>query len=103
MRALQGVLLGSVLSIPVVFWGLSKSKAGLTDGTEAKTAAVATVRPAARTSVVKRTAPVTRRAVPKDDYETVPASKMHIRVDDGSGGSGARPEQEALPQQPNER
>ncbi|BDC52538.1 hypothetical protein F183_A48530 [Bryobacterales bacterium F-183] len=88
IRVLQGIVLGIVLSIPVVLWGLSRAEeAQASAGSEpASTTGTAAAKPSTARSRKAKTGVIGRKQVPvrKPDGETIPASQMHLRVDDGS-------------------
>lgn len=92
MRVVQGVILGIVLSIPVVLWALSRAAAfqelpGDHDPV-AVTGAPSSARGASKAGNPSSPAVVRKRtpaaAVKRDEYVTVPPSQMHLRIDSGS-------------------
>jgi hypothetical protein len=83
MRTLQGVILGVVLTIPVVLWAYTRVHAG----SETGNSPVAAMPNAAPTRTSHKSAPAVttrKKAAPVAEVETIPASEMHIRIDDGS-------------------
>ena len=80
VRVLQGVILGAVLAVPVVLWGLSRVEGTLPEVPVDPSAA------AHPKASAKRGKPMMRRPVPVKarEAETIPAARMHIRIDDGS-------------------
>lgn len=87
IRVIQGIVLGAVLSVPVVLWGLSRAEATAPDADSAESGSVNAKPGAAGKPGFRKVKP----AVPKKpvrlrapEVETIPASQMHVRVDDGS-------------------
>ena len=92
VRVLQGVVLGAVLAIPVVLWGLSRVEASHMAGSGSETAPPAAARPAPRP---RPTAAAPRRPqASTPEVETIPASQMHLRIDDGSRPASPPPPQQ---------
>jgi hypothetical protein len=88
MRALQGVILGLVLTIPVVLWAYTRTRA-VQEPSGNPVVAIPNEVPAKAASKAssKRRIPVSQAA--DQEVETIPASEMHIRIDDGSRPSQA--------------
>lgn len=86
MRVIQGIVLGAVLSVPVVLWGLTRVDSALPGAeTESQSQTASQPRQGAAKSRRAKTAATRRHARPKTpDADTIPASQMHVRVDDGS-------------------
>lgn len=89
----QGIILGIVLSIPVVLWALSRAAAFQQPPADQDPAAVAGTaspgRTASKSGNPSAAATAPRKRVPgaqgkRDDYVTVPPSQMHLRIDNGS-------------------
>jgi hypothetical protein len=93
MKVVQGVILGIVLSIPVVLWALSRaaafqeSPAGQNPVAATDTAAPA--RAVSKPGNAAASSAAARKRVQgpqgkRDEYVTVPPSQMHLRIDNGS-------------------
>ena len=74
-RVMQGIMLGTVFAIPVALWAYTQANPP-SPVTREEVAASAT-------RAAKRSQPV-RKPVRVKDATTVPASQMHVRIDDGS-------------------
>jgi len=83
MRVVQGVMLGTVLLIPVGLWGYVKVRNYKQAQEEMLAVPMNNVAPQSKAA---KAAPATvaKRKTVRDGYVTVPASQMHVRIDDGS-------------------
>jgi hypothetical protein len=74
-RVMQGVMLGTVLAVPVALWAYTQAnpQPDITREAVASSAARA----------AKRSQPI-RKPMRVKDAPTIPASQMHVRIDDGS-------------------
>ncbi len=94
MRVVQGVILGIVLSIPVVLWALSRAAAFQESPAGQNPVAAAGTTAPGRAVVSKpgnaaASSAAARKRVQgpqgkRDEYVTVPPSQMHLRIDNGS-------------------
>lgn len=91
IRVVQGIVLGIVLSVPVVLWGLSRIENAAEEteptaespGHSSKTNGKPGFRKVKPGTYRKRT------AAPVAEAETIPAAQMHLRIDDGSHASAS--------------
>jgi hypothetical protein len=83
-RVVQGVMLGSVFAVPVALWAyMQASPQSLVPTAEPSPVSVA--RTARKTSAA-------RKATRVREADTIPASQMHIRIDDGRRSGPSNPE-----------
>lgn len=86
IRVIQGIVLGAVLSVPVVLWGLSRAEATAPDAEQVESGS-ANAKPASGKPGFRKVKPTVPRKPVRlrvAEAETIPASQMHVRIDDGS-------------------
>ena len=72
-RIVQGLMLGTVFAVPVAVWAYNQAAPAVAPSKADPVAAVA--KPARRASA--------RKPMRVKEAQTIPASQMHIRIDDG--------------------